>query len=261
MFSRNCIIIACLIAVSASAQNRIWSNGAYGKVDPREYLPESLYTNCVAWYCMNQNPAQFATWRVLDGIYYYNYGQQTNANSRPILIGTALSFDGVDDYFVSTNATPSSAFAVFFWVKELSPSATAHIVSRRDVSGGGPNRPWTVLGTSAKYYFQTQTDDPGNATVSSIGGLRASNTWISICGTYNGSIQVLYVSGVPVSTNEQSGSLESTTVPITIGCQPGSANPYSSFFNGLIDGLVIFNRDVSASEVSVLHNSSKSSHP
>jgi hypothetical protein len=59
----------------------------------------------------------------------------------------------------------------------------------------------------------------------------------------------LYVNGVQVATNSQSGTVSSIT-SINIGRYSGSGY----YVNGLIDDVRVYNRALSASEVAAIYN-------
>jgi PKD repeat protein len=65
------------------------------------------------------------------------------------------------------------------------------------------------------------------------------NTWSHLAGTYDGTTMRLYVNGVQVASQAQTGTIAASTQPLTIGAN----------WAGLIDEVRIYNRALGATEV------------
>jgi hypothetical protein len=74
------------------------------------------------------------------------------------------------------------------------------------------------------------------------------NTWYHVVATYNGSVMNLYVNGTLVRMQNQTGNIQSQTTNLFIG------RYQSSYLNGSLDDVLIFNRALSSSEVLALYN-------
>jgi glucose/arabinose dehydrogenase/chitodextrinase len=71
------------------------------------------------------------------------------------------------------------------------------------------------------------------------------NQWTHVAGTYDGSTLHLYVNGVLVASQAQTGALQQSGLPLHIG-----GDTYSGeFFTGRIDEVRIYNRALSPSEI------------
>jgi len=81
-----------------------------------------------------------------------------------------------------------------------------------------------------------------------------TNTWYHIAMSYNGSTLILYVNGVQNSTQSVSYTLPSTTNYLTIGGD-NSNGTIANFLNGSAEDARIYNRVLSANEVSTINNS------
>jgi hypothetical protein len=101
------------------------------------------------------------------------------------------------------------------------------------------NKPWFELTTGGVYRSTVVSPNPVSAGV-----------WTLVTGTYDGSSMKLYVNGALVYTEAASGAIATNALPWNIGstnwCNPG-AN-----FSGLLDDARIYNRALSAAEVSAL---------
>jgi hypothetical protein len=71
-------------------------------------------------------------------------------------------------------------------------------------------------------------------------------TWTHIATTYDGVNQRLYVNGVLVNTQPQSGPIAVTGAPLRIG---GNNTFAGEFFQGLIDQVRVYNRALTGPEV------------
>ncbi len=72
------------------------------------------------------------------------------------------------------------------------------------------------------------------------------NTWSHLAGTYDGAMMRLYVNGVPVGSQAQTGAIHTSTGPLTIGGGIYYANQY---WAGRIDEVRIYNRALSQAEI------------
>lgn len=75
------------------------------------------------------------------------------------------------------------------------------------------------------------------------------NTWYFIAATYDGSNSRLYVNGVQVASNPQTGSIDTNSYNTYIGDQGGC----TSLFTGLINDARIYNRALSAGEIAQMY--------
>ena len=77
--------------------------------------------------------------------------------------------------------------------------------------------------------------------------------WYFIVGTWNGTHQMLYVDGTEVASTDQTGySTGSSTLPLYLGRSAYDAGPH--YHNGKLDDAAIYNRALSPSEVTQLHD-------
>jgi hypothetical protein len=71
------------------------------------------------------------------------------------------------------------------------------------------------------------------------------NVWSHLAVTYDGATLRLYVNGTQVATRAQTGAITSSTNPLRIG---GNA-VWGEYFNGVIDEVRVYNRALSAAEI------------
>jgi hypothetical protein len=168
-------------------------------------------------------------------------------------VGSALSFDGVDDY-VEIPYDPSfnlSSFTLQAWVKFTQNDTYARIISRP--SGGNPTDGYSffVLGNAwGKLYGGVQGEGQAySVSVSTSPFTFADDNWH--LATFVRDVEAnnisIYVDGVLYGSYPDSspGDMEHNYQGIIIGSYDGSTD----FFEGLIDEVAIYNRALSAEEI------------
>ncbi|MDP2668785.1 MAG: LamG domain-containing protein [bacterium] len=170
----------------------------------------------------------------------------------------AVDFDGVDDYASTTNLagiTNTTPFSVSFWRNSTDDSVRGCMVctARSDSPYDGV---WVQMETNHSITFAID-GTPGtksrNIRSTATPGL---NTWHHIVATYDGSDTIgglkLYVNGVSgYTTVGDTGSGTITNRSWRIGA---AQDPIGNYFKGKIDEVRIYNRALSAAEISQLYN-------
>jgi hypothetical protein len=166
--------------------------------------------------------------------------------------GRALSFDGVDDSVTVADANSldlAAGMTLEAWVNPGAMDGWESVVVKERGTGS----------YSYALYAQDGGAQPGGATVPS-GNLHANGnfrtlrgvspiaagTWTHVATTYNGETQRLFVNGVEVASRAQAGSIDVGTGNLRIGGNDVWAGEY---FQGLIDEVRIYDRALTASEI------------
>jgi len=158
--------------------------------------------------------------------------------------GKALKFNGSSNW-VSVNDSASldltTGMTLEAWVYPLSQSNGGNTVILKEASG-------------AEVYALYSEED-ANLPVSYInnGSYRdvtgpnrlPANTWTHLVATYDGSYQRLYVNGVQVAQKAQSGQIQQSSGVLRIG----GNSVWGEYFDGYIDEVRIYNRALTATEV------------
>ncbi|MFD7288271.1 LamG-like jellyroll fold domain-containing protein [Streptomyces sp. NPDC059863] len=173
-------------------------------------------------------------------------------------LGTAVSFDGVDDYAqtdIPTVAT-ESGFSAAAWVKLSKMPDTAAIIAAQP----GNHSPGFELYYSKSYdrwaFNQFLSDTPESNAVRAMapapGGVTAGE-WTHLVGTYSqtdGELK-LYVQGKLVGTTPYTTPWDARR-GLQIGAGSYSGKP-GSFFPGTIDDVRIYDKPLTATEVTRLY--------
>ena len=175
-------------------------------------------------------------------------------------IGRALSFDGVNDWVTVNDTTASkidltTGMTLEAWVRPTSALSGWESVVIKER---------TTVGLSYALYANDGAPDasgfagpagylrPGPVASTTDQGVRqashtsiALNTWTHLATTYDGANQRLYINGALVATKPQTGSTAVSNQPLRIG----GNGVWGEFFQGLIDEVRIYNRALSAAEI------------
>jgi hypothetical protein len=171
-----------------------------------------------------------------------NHGTNNGATWTSGRFGSALSFDGIDNY-VRIAGSPSlnitDAITIEMWVKWLTKPSDG----RNKYHGfAGKKGAWHFLGLKVNDTLHfLLTDSEGKKHNTSCGALRMAGVWDHYALTYDGSIQKLYVNRVLRKTKSWTGTIGSTTAPLFLGM---------GGFNGVIDEVRISNKVRSLDEIS-----------
>jgi len=174
-----------------------------------------------------------------------NFESQTS-NSGPS--GTALDFDGTDDYVdcgndVSLNIT--DAITIAAWIKPATTSGVHFIMSKRNA--------WNI--NNIELYENGDgvifiIHDGSNNDDIAVASVLTADTWSHIVATFDRSYMRIYVDGVEEGTPEaRPEAILTNADSLIIG-----AHKTGQRFNGAIDEVRIYNRALSADEIRYHYN-------
>jgi len=189
-------------------------------------------------------------------------------------VGGALGFDGGSTFmFVSSYPKPATAMAASAWVNI--PAAGPYTIIR---SGDG-----NISVTDGQFEFGINQDNSGNAilTATVVIGAKivvATSTvgvpvagWHQVAFTADGAQLRLFIDGQQVASTDYLGSITGSSPPawLSVGATmatdttatPPVVGPTANFLNGSLDELALWNRSLSASEISALYTTGNSGHP
>ncbi len=158
--------------------------------------------------------------------------------------GSALSFDGVDDYVDAGNGASlgiTNAITIEAWIKPNNVAATQGIVLKSQDAFG-----YKLEIYQSKLNAYVYGPNKSNAGTN----LLVNNVWQHVAFTYDGSNLITWINGSLDKSVAASGSITSSSNDhLWIG---NYANTY--FFNGLIDDVRIYNYARSASQIQQDYN-------
>jgi hypothetical protein len=256
-------------ALSVGEIRTLYDMGAADKVNAAESQGDALEKGMVGYWKLDDGSGTSAA----DASGNANTGTLTNGPTWTTgNIGGATTFDGTDDY---TSMPSSSAynfaynqdFGVSTWVKIPSTqvntgSTTNEIIQKWNNSANG--YPFVIRltnqthGTPGKINAVRYdgTNNPGVSSTTTIN----DNTWHFISFTKRSSVLSLYIDGALQGTaTDTTTGTTSNSDPLTIGVRAGS--PYLYYLTGSVDEPRIYNRALSADEVSKLYRTTAPDNP
>jgi len=181
----------------------------------------------------------------------YNDGTINGATWTSRKSGSALSFDGVNDY-VSVGSDSSlnifDAITIEAWVKTT---------SNNEITVVGRGTSWSDhtinFGVETGYPLFIFANGYSMGDSNIITGLQKVNdgNWHHIVGRYDGSTIEVYTDGVyDNGKTKTTKPFSNNDIPTNIGVLGG----YNTYFNGTIDEVKIYDRALSASEIQSSYN-------
>ena len=176
-----------------------------------------------------------------DASSYGNAGTLTNFPASP-WSGTALNFDGVND-FISVTSSPSldlaGGISLEAWVNitDNNPANPLTIVSKWDDTNG--RRAYLLqLGTNRKVQFLLSSDGTANLgslfTAASAAALTI-NTWYHVSATYDGTTMRILINGVQDGTLAGPASVFVSPALLRVGARGNAVSSAENFFQGAMD--------------------------
>jgi hypothetical protein len=188
-----------------------------------------------------------------------NDGQINGASYASAYQGShALYFDGTENYVsVTDNATlnfdSTESFTVSGWLNLDDLSTNVSMLAKRDGSGNNfEGYQIQVRDADAEFAFFVD-DGASGSSVSARGGTPTTGSWIHLAGTFDRSSGdlTLYVDSSSVGSTSSSLGVISPAANFYVGAYE---NLSAEYFNGKIDDVRIYDKALSATEVSNLYN-------
>lgn len=157
------------------------------------------------------------------------------------LYGTGIEFDGIDDYLIindSNALSMSDEITVSAWIKPYSiPEGNdAGIVGKSEGTAGDLDFGLTFHNDNQIWAY---INGGGNHVSGSIGEV---NRWYYIVMTYDRTNLMLYINGNLIDVLPLNVAIVDNNGPLKIG-------QMTSYFNGMIDEVKIYNRSLSSNEI------------
>jgi hypothetical protein len=246
------LLALCVIgaAFALHAQNRIASGGERHIIEPWNILPWTMWTSCVVWATMENDPARAATWGVETFVQSpLVSGYQTTSDKRPVASTNCLRFDGTDDYFLyPTNRGNITNFTVAMLCNMTGDGSLRNII--RHDNGGTPL--WSFNYNTANRLEIFYRDAGGNSVFTNTPALSG---WQVYAGRRSGGTVDIWTNGVKAveRTNASMTGNATNNAPLTVGAD-WNGGTVRNYFKGRMAFLVLFDRPFSDLEMTNLCN-------
>lgn len=168
---------------------------------------------------------------------------------------SSFNFDGSSSRISipnSSNFQFSTSLSVVAWIRFTAyPSAHASILSHW-YDGTDPDRGFNLeVSSTGSVAFNTSPTTSAATPAMTLN----DGKWHLFIGSLDGLHQRVYIDGVCRSTTPFSGSISNQNVPLTIGYDADIGTEMAGyFFNGAIDDIRIYNRELSTDEIQALYH-------
>ena len=177
-----------------------------------------------------------------------NLAAGTTSGWTPAEIGNGFFFDGVHGdsiQIVDRNSQifppANGPFTIAMWLRIQLENGTARaLMSNEEYNTSGFR--FALMSNNTLQFWSTQS----GGTLGLSSGALATNTWYRVAVTFDGTTGTLYINGTQSAA--ATGHVVSNPLPISVGNGIGGFAP----FDGTVDELQIFNRALTAVEVSAL---------
>lgn len=238
---------------STSAIVRIYSQGDnnvmmyYGNPTATTTSSASnTYFNPVSYYYLDEQDTT-GTGTIYDAL-GVNNGTNVGATNTTGKIGTAYTFDGVNNYInLGTGLPITSVKTISAWFKTSTTGVYQMVVGKDDGTATGMEYRLYIVSSDNKLHLNFGGLSSSDAISTSV---VTDGVWHYAVGISDSGNNTLYIDGVLDSTVAQSDTL-TTTNSTKIGARTTGDLPFS----GTIDEVGIWNKALTATEISKLYNS------
>ena len=167
-------------------------------------------------------------------------------------VGNALSFNGSNQYVTIPHSPALNVinFTVSLWVyPKAVKSDWQPLITKENATGGNRNYGLYILPNTLKVHYSFQAGDCSTYRSFTSLGSMAQNAWNLVTMSYDGSSFKLYLNDALDSVQSISSAVCQNTEPVKLGSELSVFTP----FNGNEDDVRLYNRVISASEVSSLY--------
>jgi hypothetical protein len=169
-------------------------------------------------------------------------------------VGSAMSFDGVDDWVsiadgvAGSNIDLTNGMTLEAWVNPGAVSGWETIILKERGAANSGAMSYALYAADGVGAPPSGVVRVGTADRTVVGGTPLTpGAWAHIATTYDGINQRLFINGVEVASRPQAGNMAVGNQPIRVG---GNQVFSGEFYNGLIDNVRVYNRALTAAELS-----------
>ncbi len=234
-------------ALSATEVQQLYVNGG-GVIGHSNTV--SLSSGLVGYWPFDGNKINWATGVVNDASGQGNTGTMVSMSttSSPIAgkVGQAINLKASGQYITGSVSTPATTYSVSAWVRYQGTTPISAIKVAVSYGSGSVPTIWMGYALDGSLAVSNSSTDIKSSTVSN------SKTWHHLVASVQGSTMTAYADGVSIGTASMTSRSANTLV---VGDYVGSIGSFP--FTGMVDDVRVYNRALSAQEVSQLYASTK----
>jgi hypothetical protein len=157
----------------------------------------------------------------------------------------SFTFDGVNDIATAgyNTALDTQTPTVEVWVKTNATTQNGFWFEK-----GAVNSQYSLFQEGGSIKWRMNIGGRTELAVNTASVMNTSN-WFQVVGTYTSGSRILYVNGVQVGSNTQTGTIATSTSGMSIGAYGGNSGSTGYFYNGNIGIVRVYNKVLSANEV------------
>jgi hypothetical protein len=172
-------------------------------------------------------------------------------------IGKAFTFDGVNDIFRLPNNSLdlTGDFSISMWANWSRNNTSQILMSNFTI--GASVRGWFIEHAAGQLRFRGFNSTGGNAFYIYTSYTPPLNTWVHYTFVHKNNSNKMYADGVLIGSDTGSSThvaYETPNYPL-IGANQYNATTYQEYFLGKLDTVSVWNRELTAADVTELYNS------
>jgi hypothetical protein len=183
-----------------------------------------------------------------------NNGTLTNGVSYNDSNGSSFVFNGTNTHIIipenSTLNTQTPTVEV--WVKTNATTQNGFWFEK-----GTVNSQYALFQEGAVIQWRMNLDGSVNNLSTTTASFMNTSSWYQVVGTYTSGTRRLYINGTLVNSDAQTGTIATNANGMSIGAYGGYNGAKGYYYNGNIASVKIYNRALSAAEVSQNFNATR----
>lgn len=164
-----------------------------------------------------------------------------------------FTFDGVNEIATSgyNTALDTQTPTVEVWVKTNATTQNGFWFEK-----GSVNSQYSLFQEGDQIRWRMNIGGITQLSTTTASFMNTSN-WFQVVGTYTSGSRILYINGVQVSSDTQTGTISTNSSGMSIGAYGGNSGGNGYFYNGALSICRVYNRVLSAAEVLQNFNASR----